>query len=226
MSQNVVSLSGVHKSYALGEYEVHALRGVDLSIAEGEFTVIMGPSGSGKSTLLNLLGCIDLPSTGTVEICGQNTNDRSEKDLAALRRENIGFIFQAFNLIPVLSVYENVEQPLTYGKIGSAERKDRVMAVLDRVGLADRARQRPTQLSGGHQQLVSIARAIVGNPTVLLADEPTGNLDSASGEVVMNLMKQLHASGTTVCMVTHDSRFLHLADRKIEMLDGKMVREN
>lgn len=223
MSQNVVSLSGVHKSYALGEYEVHALRGVDLSIAEGEFTVIMGPSGSGKSTLLNLLGCIDLPSTGTVEICGQNTNDRSEKDLAALRRENIGFIFQAFNLIPVLSVYENVEYALILKKVPESERGDMVEKIIDQVGLAAHKHHRPNQLSGGQRQRVAIARALVTRPRMVLADEPTANLDSATGKSILKLMQAMNdLYKTTFIFATHDPDVLTYARRAIRIHDGKI----
>ncbi len=223
MSENVVSLSGVHKSYALGEYEVHALRGVDLNIAEGEFTVIMGPSGSGKSTLLNLLGCIDLPSTGTVEICGHNTNHRSEKELAALRRENIGFIFQAFNLIPVLSVYENVEYALILKKVPETERAELVDKIIDQVGLAAHKHHRPNQLSGGQRQRVAIARALVTRPRMVLADEPTANLDSATGKSILALMQEMNdLYKTTFIFATHDPDVLTFARRAIRIHDGKI----
>lgn len=226
MSQNVVSLSGVHKSYALGEYEVHALRGVDLKIAEGEFTVIMGPSGSGKSTLLNLLGCIDLPSTGTVEICGYNTNDRTEKELAALRRENIGFIFQAFNLIPVLSVYENVEYALILKKIPEGERAELVDKIIDQVGLAAHKHHRPNQLSGGQRQRVAIARALVTRPRMVLADEPTANLDSATGKSILALMAEMNdLYKTTFIFATHDPDVLTFARRAIRIHDGKITSD-
>jgi len=223
MRENVVSLSGVHKSYALGEYEVHALRGVDLAIAEGEFTVIMGPSGSGKSTLLNLLGCIDLPSTGTVEICGHNTNDRSEKELAALRRENIGFIFQAFNLIPVLSVYENVEYALILKKVPENERAELVDKIIDQVGLTAHKHHRPNQLSGGQRQRVAIARALVTRPRMVLADEPTANLDSATGKSILALMQEMNdLYKTTFIFATHDPDVLTFARRAIRIHDGKI----
>lgn len=223
MRENVVSLSGVHKSYALGEYEVHALRGVDLAIAEGEFTVIMGPSGSGKSTLLNLLGCIDLPSTGTVEICGHNTNDRSEKELAALRRENIGFIFQAFNLIPVLSVHENVEYALILKKVPENERAELVDKIIDQVGLTAHKHHRPNQLSGGQRQRVAIARALVTRPRMVLADEPTANLDSATGKSILALMQEMNdLYKTTFIFATHDPDVLTFARRAIRIHDGKI----
>ncbi|MFN0112545.1 MAG: ABC transporter ATP-binding protein [Blastocatellia bacterium] len=214
------------KVFRNGKVETPVLNGIDLTINRGEFAVIFGPSGCGKSTLLAIMGLLDSMTTGVYCFNGQPVQDLKLSDRARIRNQEIGFVFQNFNLIGDMSVYENIEQPLSYGQMKSSERKDRVMAVLDRVGLADRARQRPSSLSGGHQQMVSIARAIVGNPTILLADEPTGNLDSASGEVVMNLLKQLHANGTTVCLVTHDSRFTHLADRKIGMLDGRLIEES
>ncbi len=218
----LVLMEDLTKVFRNGKVDSPVLNGIDLTINRGEFVVIFGPSGCGKSTLLAIMGLLDSPTAGVYSFNGQPVQGLKLADRARIRNQDIGFVFQNFNLIGDMSVYENVEQPLSYGKIGSSERKERVMAVLEKVGLADRARQHPTQLSGGHQQLVSIARAIVGNPTVLLADEPTGNLDSASGEVVMGLLKQLHASGTTVCLVTHDARFLHLADRKVQMLDGKV----
>lgn len=219
----LILMEDLTKVFRNGKIETPVLNGIDLTINRGEFVVVFGPSGCGKSTLLAIMGLLDSMTSGVYSFNGQPVQDLKLADRARIRNQDIGFVFQNFNLIGDMSVYENIEQPLSYGKIGSAERKERVMNVLEKVGLADRARQRPSSLSGGHQQLVSIARAIVGNPTILLADEPTGNLDSASGEIVMNLLKQLHANGTTVCLVTHDSRFLHLADRKIQMLDGKMI---
>ncbi len=223
MRENVVSLSAVHKSYALGEFEVQALRGIDLVISEGEFTVIMGPSGSGKSTLLNLLGCIDLPSAGTVEICGHNTNDRSEKELAELRRDNIGFIFQAFNLIPVLSVYENVEYALILKKVPEHERGDLVEKIIDQVGLKAHKHHRPNQLSGGQRQRVAIARALVTRPRMVLADEPTANLDSATGKSILALMQEMNdLYKTTFIFATHDPDVLTFARRAIRIHDGKI----
>ena len=211
------------KVFRQGSVETRVLNGIDLAINRGEFAVIFGPSGCGKSTLLAIMGLLDSPTSGLYCFNGQPVQDLKLSDRARIRNQEIGFVFQNFNLIGDMSVFENVEQPLSYLKLKSSLRKERVMEVLERVGIADRIRYRPSQLSGGHQQLVSLARAIVCQPTILLADEPTGNLDSASGEVVMELLKQLHSSGTTVCLVTHDPRFLHLADRKIGMLDGKMI---
>lgn len=218
----LILMEDLTKVFRNGKVDAPVLNGIDLTINRGEFVVVFGPSGCGKSTLLAIMGLLDSMTTGIYSFNGQPVQDLKLSDRARIRNQDIGFVFQNFNLIGDMSVFENIEQPLSYGQIKSSERKDRVMAVLDKVGLTDRARQRPSSLSGGHQQLVSIARAIVGNPTILLADEPTGNLDSASGEVVMNILKQLHANGTTVCLVTHDARFLHLADRQVRMLDGKI----
>ncbi|MEP7341755.1 MAG: ABC transporter ATP-binding protein [Acidobacteriota bacterium] len=218
----LVMMEDLTKVFRNDSVETRVLNGVDLVINRGEFVVIFGPSGCGKSTLLAIMGLLDSPTAGIYSFAGQNVQDLKLSDRARMRNQDIGFVFQNFNLIGDMTVFENIEQPLSYSKMRPAERKDRVNEALAKVGLTDRARQRPSSLSGGHQQLVSIARAIVGTPTVLLADEPTGNLDSGSGEVVMNLLKQLHANGTTVCLVTHDARFLHLADRRIKMLDGKV----
>ncbi len=224
MSDNLplVLMEDLTKVFRNGNVDAPVLNGIDLTISRGEFVVIFGPSGCGKSTLLAIMGLLDSPTAGIYSFAGQTVQELKLSDRARIRNQDIGFVFQNFNLIGDMSVYENIEQPLSYSKMKPADRKERVNEALAKVGLTDRARQRPSSLSGGHQQLVSIARAIVGSPTVLLADEPTGNLDSASGEVVMNLMKQLHAGGTTVCLVTHDARFLHLADRHIHMLDGKI----
>jgi len=221
----LVMMEDLTKVFRNGNVDTPVLNGIDLTISRGEFVVIFGPSGCGKSTLLAIMGLLDSPTAGIYSFAGQTVQDLKLSDRARIRNQDIGFVFQNFNLIGDMTVYENIEQPLSYSKMKPADRKERVNEALARVGLTDRARQRPSSLSGGHQQLVSIARAIVGSPTVLLADEPTGNLDSASGEVIMNLLKQLHANGTTVCLVTHDARFLHLADRKLQMLDGKMVAE-
>lgn len=218
----LVLMEDLTKVFRNGNVDTPVLNGIDLTISRGEFAVIFGPSGCGKSTLLAIMGLLDSPTAGIYSFAGQSVQDLKLSDRARIRNQEIGFVFQNFNLIGDMTVYENIEQPLSYSKMRPADRKDRVNEALAKVGLSDRARQRPSSLSGGHQQLVSIARAIVGSPTVLLADEPTGNLDSTSGEVVMNLLKQLHAGGTTVCLVTHDARFLHLADRRIKMLDGKV----
>jgi len=218
----LVLMEDLTKVFRNGSVETRVLNGIDLAINRGEFVVIFGPSGCGKSTLLAIMGLLDSPTAGIYSFAGQPVQDLKLSDRARIRNQDIGFVFQNFNLIGDMTVFENIEQPLSYSKMKPSERKDRVAEALAKVGLTERARQRPSSLSGGHQQLVSIARAVVGKPTVLLADEPTGNLDSASGEVVMNLLKQLHANGTTVCLVTHDARFLHLADRRIQMLDGKV----
>jgi len=223
MSNSVVSLRAVQKSYPLGEYEVQALRGVDLTISEGEFTVIMGPSGSGKSTLLNLLGCIDLPTEGEVEICGHNTTQKREKELADIRRNHIGFIFQAFNLIPVLSVYENVEYALILKKVPEAERPALVDEIIEQVGLTAHKHHRPNQLSGGQRQRVAIARALVTNPRLVLADEPTANLDSATGKSILELMRRMNEMHkTTFVFATHDPDVLSFARRQIRIHDGKI----
>lgn len=223
MNDVVASLKAVHKTYPLGELEVKALRGVDLAIDEGEFTVIMGPSGSGKSTLLNLLGCIDLASAGSVEICGHNTADKTEKELAALRRDNIGFIFQAFNLIPVLSVYENVEYALILKKSPESERAGLVDEIIDQVGLTPHKHHRPNQLSGGQRQRVAIARALVTRPRIVLADEPTANLDSETGKSILRLMQQMNdLYKTTFIFATHDPDVLAFARRTIRIHDGKI----
>ena len=225
MSYNLplILMEDLTKVFRNGNVDAPVLNGIDLTINRGEFVVIFGPSGCGKSTLLAIMGLLDSPTAGIYSFAGQTVQDLKLSDRARIRNQDIGFVFQNFNLIGDMTAYENIEQPLSYSKMRLADRKERVNEALAKVGMTDRARQRPGALSGGHQQLVSIARAIVGNPTILLADEPTGNLDSASGEMVMNLLKQLHAGGTTVCLVTHDARFLHLADRHIQMLDGKLM---
>ncbi len=225
MSYNLplVLMEDLTKVFRNGNVDAPVLNGIDLTVSRGEFVVIFGPSGCGKSTLLAIMGLLDSPTAGIFSFAGQRVQDLKLSDRARIRNQDIGFVFQNFNLIGDMTVYENIEQPLSYSKMRPADRKEHVNEALAKVGMTDRARQRPSSLSGGHQQLVSIARAIVGSPTILLADEPTGNLDSASGELVMNLLKQLHAGGTTVCLVTHDARFLHLADRHIQMLDGKLM---
>jgi len=219
----LIMMEDITKSFRQGGVEARVLLGIDLTVNRGEFVVVFGPSGCGKSTLLAIMGLLDSPTTGVYCYDGQPVQNLKLSDRARIRNQEIGFVFQGFNLIGDLSVFENVEQPLSYSNMRSSERRARVMELLEMVGIADRARNRPGQLSGGHQQLVAIARALACKPTILLADEPTGNLDSTSGQMVMNLLKQLHANGTTVCLVTHDSRFVHLADRKLKMLDGKVM---
>ncbi len=222
----LILMEDLIKIFRQGSVETPVLNGIDLSINRGEFVVIFGPSGCGKSTLLAIMGLLDSPTAGVYCFDGRPVQELKLSDRARLRNQEIGFVFQNFNLIGDMSVFENVEQPLSYSNMKPSLRKERVMNVLERVGIADRIRYRPSQLSGGHQQLVSIARAIVCQPTILLADEPTGNLDSASGEMIMSLMRQLHTAGTTICLVTHDDRFLHLADRRMNMFDGVMTGES
>ncbi|NOT62268.1 MAG: ABC transporter ATP-binding protein [Acidobacteria bacterium] len=220
----LVLIEDLTKSFHNGAITTPVLNGVDLTINAGEFVAVHGPSGCGKSTLLAIMGLLDSQTAGVYCFKGQPVQNLKPAERAKARNQDIGFVFQNFNLIGDMTVLENVEQPLSYMNVAPRERRARALAALERTGLADRAKQRPSQLSGGHQQLASLARAIVCNPTMLLADEPTGNLDSASGERVMQLMRELHSGGTTICLVTHDDRFLHLADRRVAMLDGKMVQ--
>ncbi|HET9251782.1 MAG TPA: ABC transporter ATP-binding protein [Candidatus Eisenbacteria bacterium] len=221
----LIRLEGVRKIFVTDEVETHALSGVQLEIRAGEYLSIAGPSGSGKTTLLSILGLLDTPTEGTYALNGKNVSGLNELEQARVRNREIGFIFQAFNLIGDLTVYENVELPLAYRGTGAAERKKRVESALERVGMAHRVRHYPSQLSGGQQQRVAVARAISGTPSILLADEPTGNLDSKNGETVMELLRELHRGGTTICMVTHDPRYALYAERTVHMLDGQIVRE-
>jgi putative ABC transport system ATP-binding protein len=215
-------LDGVGKMFETEDVTTHALAGIDLAIRAGEFVSISGPSGCGKTTLLSILGLLDSPSSGTYTIDGTPVHELGPAARARVRRERIGFIFQSFNLIGELSVQENVELPLTYRGMGAGERRKRAAAALDRVGMAHRARHMPSQLSGGQQQRVAVARAVVGEPLLLLADEPTGNLDTENGEQVMGLLSELHRAGATLCMVTHDPRYASLAERTVQLLDGKL----
>jgi len=224
-AQPLIRLEGVTKVFYTDEVETHALSGVDLEIAHGEFLSIAGPSGCGKSTLLAILGLLDSPNHGNHWIHSEPVANLSLSDRTRIRNREIGFIFQAFNLIGDLTVYENVELPLTYRNMGSAERKERVVEVLERVGMAHRMKHYPAQLSGGQQQRVAVARALGGRPSILLADEPTGNLDSKNSEAVIELLRQLNAEGATICMVTHDPRYASIADRTIHLFDGKIVEE-
>jgi putative ABC transport system ATP-binding protein len=223
--QTLIHLDGVKKVFFTDEIETHALDGVHLEIKVGEFLAIAGPSGCGKSTLLSILGLLDSPTEGNYTLNGQPVANLSLSDRTRIRNREIGFIFQAFNLIGDLTVFENVELPLTYRSMASSERKQRVQQVLERVGMAHRMKHYPSQLSGGQQQRVAVARALVGQPSILLADEPTGNLDSKNSEAVMDLLRQLHAEGATICMVTHDPRFASVADRTIHLFDGRIVEE-
>lgn len=221
----LIKLVGIKKVFYTDEVETHALADVHLEIAEGEYVAISGPSGCGKTTLLSLLGLLDTPTGGEYTLAGEPVANLSAADRARVRNRQIGFIFQAFNLIGDLTVYENVELPLTYRGMSSEERKTRVQGALERVGMAHRMMHYPAQLSGGQQQRVAVARAVAGDPAILLADEPTGNLDSQNGEAVMGLLQELHKGGATICMVTHDHRYAMHADRMIDLFDGRVVDE-
>ena len=221
---SVIELREVHKRYRLGRAEVHALRGVSLLVARGEFLAIVGPSGSGKTTLLNLMGCLDRPSSGRVLFEGVDVTSLSRRQLAELRSRRIGFVFQTFNLIPVLTALENVEYPLWRRGMRAAERRARAMEALRSVGLAGLERHRPEELSGGQRQRVAIARALVGQPAVVLADEPTANLDRRTGQEVLELMRELNRSrGTTFVFSTHDPKIMAMADRVVELSDGRIA---
>jgi putative ABC transport system ATP-binding protein len=224
-AQTLIRLEGITKVFHTDEVETHALSNVHLEIKNGEFVSIAGPSGCGKSTLLSILGLLDSPSEGNYWIHTDAVENLSLSDRTRIRNREIGFVFQAFNLIGDLTVFENVELPLTYRTMGAGERKRKVKEVLERVGMEHRAKHYPAQLSGGQQQRVAVARALVGQPSILLADEPTGNLDSKNSEAVMDLLRALHADGATICMVTHDPRYADIADRTIHLLDGRVVDE-
>jgi putative ABC transport system ATP-binding protein len=217
-------MQAVKKVFVTDEVETHALEGIDLDIQRGEYISISGPSGCGKSTLLAILGLLDSPTEGAYVLNGRPVQDLKLSERARIRNREIGFVFQAFNLIGDLTVYENVELPLTYRGMGSAERKRRTQEALERVGMAHRMKHYPAQLSGGQQQRVAVARALAGDPSILLADEPTGNLDSANGEAVMDLLTELHKGGATICMVTHDPRYARYADRSIDLFDGRITQ--
>ena len=223
--QPLLKLDAVTKVFLTDEVETHALAGVHMEIGKGEYVSIAGPSGCGKSTLLSILGLLDSPTNGQYLLNSRPVADLPAAERARVRNREIGFIFQSFNLIGDLSVFENVELPLTYRGMRAPERKQRVENSLERVGMAHRAKHLPSQLSGGQQQRVAVARAVAGEPLILLADEPTGNLDSKSGEAVMDLLKELHDAGATICMVTHDPRYARHADRGIHLFDGRVVEE-
>ena len=225
-AQPLIRLDGIKKVFYTDEVETHALAGIHLEIAQGEYVAIARPSGCGKSTLLAILGLLDTPTEGTYLLNGQQVANLSLSERARVRNREIGFIFQSFNLIGDLTVYENVELPLTYRGMKPSERRQRVEEALEKVGMAHRARHLPSQLSGGQQQRVAVARAVAGNPAILLADEPTGNLDSKNGEAVMQLLQELHRGGATIAMVTHDPRYARHADRSIHLFDGRIVEEN
>jgi putative ABC transport system ATP-binding protein len=226
MSQPLIRLDGVRKIFAGEDVETHALDGIDLTIDFGEYVAIAGPSGCGKSTLLSILGLLDTPSEGRYLLNNRPVESLSAAERARTRNREIGFIFQSFNLIGDLTVYENVELPLTYMGMSGADRTSRVTRALERVGMAHRARHLPGQLSGGQQQRVAVARAAVTQPSILLADEPTGNLDSHNGEAVMQLLRDLHADGATICMVTHDPRYAAHATRSVHLFDGRVVPDD
>ena len=221
----LIELKGIEKVYEMGAEDVRALRGVDLDIERGEYAAIMGPSGSGKSTLMNIVGCLDTPSAGTYRLNGTDVSEMNANELADVRNQQIGFVFQTFNLLARSSAFHNVELPLVYAGTRRGERRDRTEAALERVGLADRMDHRPAELSGGQRQRVAIARALVNEPSLLLADEPTGNLDSRTGEEIMGLFDHLHAEGNTVILVTHEQHVAGHARRRIAILDGLVASD-
>lgn len=221
----LLQLEDVSKTFYTDEVETHALSGIHLEIRRGEYVSIAGPSGCGKSTVLSILGILDSPTEGSYLLNGKQVNELSNNDRARVRNRDIGFIFQSFNLIGDLTVFENVELPLTYRGMNATERRKHVNAALEKVGMQHRAKHLPAQLSGGQQQRVAVARAVAGDPLILLADEPTGNLDSANGEAVMGLLRDLHRGGATICIVTHDPRFARHADRSIHLFDGRVIED-
>src|SRR5262245_44260863 len=225
MNDTVIKLDALTKVFLTDEVETHALSGIHLEINRGDYISIAGPSGCGKSTLLSILGLLDSPSEGGYTLNGRPVQELTHSERARVRNREIGFIFQAFNLIGDLTVYENVELPLTYRGMPSSERRTRVQEALEKVEMAHRMKHYPSQLSGGQQQRVAVARALGGQPSILLADEPTGNLDSRNGGAVMDLLKELHQEGATICMVTHDPRYASFADRTIHLFDGRIVEE-
>lgn len=218
----MINTENLIKTYDMGKVQVHALQGVDISIKQGEFVAIMGPSGSGKSTLMHILGCLDSPTKGNYSLDGINVENLSKGKLAKIRNAKIGFVFQTFNLLPHMNVQKNVELPLLYGGMERKQRAQRAIEVLNSVGLGDRLTHKPSELSGGQRQRVAIARAIVNRPSIILADEPTGNLDSTSGSDIMAILSDLHKQGNTVIVVTHDKSIAQIADRIITIIDGKI----
>lgn len=218
----VLKLRDVVKTYEMGLEKVHALQGVSLDIGKNEYVAIMGPSGSGKSTLMNIIGCLDVPTSGSYSLSGQAVASKSDADLAEIRNRLIGFVFQTFNLIPRADILHNVELPLIYGGVARAERRARAQQALERVGLADRVRHKPNELSGGQRQRVAIARALVFEPSIILADEPTGNLDSQTGDEIMAMFDELHEAGQTIILVTHEDHIAEHAHRTIRLRDGNI----
>jgi len=219
----VIRMEGIRKVYDTGKIQVEALKGVDLQVCAGEFVAIIGPSGSGKSTLMNLIGCLDTPTSGNYELRGESVAEMNKEQLATIRNRRVGFVFQSFNLLPQISAFENVELPLLFGGLSGRARRERVTELLERVGLADRMEHKPTELSGGQMQRVAIARAVAMEPDILLADEPTGNLDSSSGQDIMSLFTDLWAQGRTIIVITHDPALAQRADRQLEIHDGNII---
>jgi len=219
----LIDLKDIYKIYQMGSAQINAIDGLDCQIEKGEYVALMGPSGSGKSTLMNIIGCLDTPSEGVYSLNGTNVSDMSDDDLASIRNVEIGFVFQSFNLLPRTSAIENVSLPLVYAGISKNERIERAQKALEKVGLGDRADHKPNELSGGQRQRVAIARALINNPSIVLADEPTGNLDSKSSLEIMNLFSQIHQDGNTVVMVTHEEDIAKYAKRTIRMIDGKLA---
>jgi putative ABC transport system ATP-binding protein len=221
-TETSLSLKNVVKTYVMGADEVHALRGVSLDVNRNEYVAVMGPSGSGKSTLMNVIGCLDVPTSGSYSLQGQMVADMSENQLAEIRNRQIGFVFQTFNLIPRANIFHNVELPLVYGGVPKSERRRRTETAIERVGLADRMKHKPNELSGGQRQRVAIARALVFSPSIILADEPTGNLDSKTGNEIMTVLDELHDSGQTIILVTHEDYIAKHARRAIRLMDGSI----
>ena len=221
--ETILTMRDIVKCYQMGEEEQMILKHIDFSMCRGEFVSILGPSGSGKSTMMNIIGCLDVPTSGSYILSGQDTSDMDEEELAHIRNREIGFIFQSFQLLPRLNALENVELPLVYAGVSPSERRRRAKAVLERVGLGDKVRHKPSQLSGGQQQRVSIARALANNPSVILADEPTGALDSHTGRDVLHLLQELHQEGNTIVLITHDNSIARQAQRIIRLEDGRVV---
>lgn len=219
---SILALRDVVKTYEMGTQQVHALSGVSLDLGSNEYVAIMGPSGSGKSTLMNIIGCLDVPTSGTYRLAGEMVAEKSEGELAEIRNRLIGFVFQTFNLIPRADVFHNVELPLVYGGVGKTRRRELVEQAIEQVGLSDRATHKPNELSGGQRQRVAIARALVFNPSIILADEPTGNLDSRTGEEIMAMFDTLHRAGQTIILVTHEDHIADHAKRTIRLRDGKI----
>jgi len=223
MSESIITLRGIGRTYDMGRVTVPALRDVDLDVARGEFLAIVGPSGSGKSTMMHILGCLDRPTAGTYTLAGTPVEDLDDDGLARVRSRTIGFVFQSYNLLPRTSALDNVATPLLYQGAGRAERMRRARAALDRLGLSDRLDHEPSELSGGQQQRVAIARALVTDPALILADEPTGNLDQATGHEVLGLFRELHAAGSTIVLITHDAEVAEAASRQVHIRDGRLV---